>query len=673
MGIRMLKNEKEEWLVGCQVEQEINRYVKKMWGTKSKLGKELLSEEEWKRIKPNEKEAKEMLNGELKNEELDRAIKKLKENKTPGEDLIANEIFKNMNQQSRGRVLKMLEQCRTESKFPEGWKETELKWIYKKADPSKIMNYRPIALTDTLYKLYTRIMTERLEKVIETYGVVTDLQNGFRSDRSCMAAVMTLNIIMARRLAQEERKPFYVAYIDISKAYDTVDHETLWQVLQESGISGTWLDNLKELYKNNYLRSYTPMGKTRAIKMERGIRQGCPLSPLLFALYANPIAIAMERVNKQKGKEPAMLMYADDMVVWGDTEKEVQEKLQVTVDMMEKLGLQISLEKTEVQYNKWAQEQVKGEGIEISTAERIEKVPYKNPKQALRYLGTWSTANMETSKGMELLKEKMENRLDKIRGIRGNPSTKVKLIRSRIVSTWNYTSAVQPMEQEMINEWGKQFYSAITMGDMQGFRGDLVYEATTRTGLGMTKLKEEYEKNRIRTLKQIMEAGERMKGRGQTPWAQKLLMEEMNKENPCMEVIKEMKTILKELGLTWTKTEEKYKAWKEQFQSEQMQGGKRDFALPLSKAQVKIGKHKIPLSMIDYFQKTAMGEDMHILDPFLLLLLLLSILPIFAPYVPVLFFVSVVLLSVWLFLLFPTALLLSLLFSIFSKAFLLPL
>ena len=70
-----------------------------------------------------------------------------------------------------------------------------------------------------------------------------------------------------------------------------------------------------------------------------------------------------------------------------------------------------------------------------------------------------------------------------------------------------------------------------------------------------------------------------------------------------------MKTILKELGLTWTKTEEKYKAWKEQFQTEQMQGGKRDFTLPLSKAQVKIGKHNIPLSMIDYFQKTAIGED----------------------------------------------------------------
>ena len=168
-------------------------------------------------------------------------------------------------------------------------------------------------------------------------------------------------------------------------------------------------------------------------------------------LYANPIAVAMERVNKQEGKEPAMLMYADDMVVWGDTEVEVKEKLQVTVDMMEKLGLQISLEKTEVQYNKWAEEQVKGQEIEINTADRLERIPYRDPKQGLRYLGTWSTANMETNKGMELLKEKMAMRLDKIKEIRANPSTKVKLIRSRIVSIWNYTAAVQPMEHTTIS------------------------------------------------------------------------------------------------------------------------------------------------------------------------------------------------------------------------------
>ena len=137
-----------------------------------------------------------------------------------------------MNQQNRHRLLEMLEKCRQESEFPQGWKETELKWIYKKADPTKISNYRPIALTDILYKIYTRIMTERLEQVLEKYGVLTDLQNGFRSDRSCMAAIMALNIIMARRSKSNKvngetipGRPFYVAYIDISKAYDTGSHE----------------------------------------------------------------------------------------------------------------------------------------------------------------------------------------------------------------------------------------------------------------------------------------------------------------------------------------------------------------------------------------------------------------------------------------------------------------
>ena len=261
-----------------------------------------------------------------------------------------------MGIEERTKVLQLLEQCRKESEFPQGWKETELRWIYKKADPSKIENYRPIALTDTLYKLFTRIMTERLEEVIETYGILTEVQNGFRSDRSCMSAIMVLNIMMARRLRQE--KPFHVAYIDISKAYDTVSHEKLWEILRRSGISGKWLENLMELYRSNHLRSLTPMGKTRSVEMKRGIRQGCP-RPLLFALYANPIAIAMERANRRKGNEPAMLMYADDMVVWGETEEEVKEKLQMAVGTMERLCLKISVEKTEIQHNRYVENKKK--------------------------------------------------------------------------------------------------------------------------------------------------------------------------------------------------------------------------------------------------------------------------------------------------------------------------
>ena len=69
------------------------------------------------------------------------------------------------------------------------------------------------------------------------------------------------------------------------------------------------------------------------------------------------------------------------------------------------------------------------------------------------------------------------------------------------------------------------------------YRKDMVYELKDRAGMGMVKLEEEYQRNRLRTIKQIMEAGERMKGRGQVPWAQKLLLEEINETQPCMKVI----------------------------------------------------------------------------------------------------------------------------------------
>ena len=103
--------------------------------------------------------------------------------------------------------------------------------------------------------------------------------------------------------------------MDISKAYDTVDHGKLWQVLASLGIKGTWLENMKELYNNNIIKSITPYGKTKGVAVRRGIRQGCPLSPLLFALYVEPITRAMKKVNPRPEEEPSMLAYADDMAV----------------------------------------------------------------------------------------------------------------------------------------------------------------------------------------------------------------------------------------------------------------------------------------------------------------------------------------------------------------------
>jgi hypothetical protein len=128
-----------------------------------------------------------------------------------------------------------------------------------------------------------------------------------------------------------------------------VNHEQLWKICKALGIEGQWLENLKEMYKDTKLRALTAHGLTKVLEMKRGIRQGCPLSPVLFALCIQPIAERLEEEMKGSGlhKEgkPNMMFYADDMVLWGESKEELKTKMGTVIDTMEKLGLQISVEK----------------------------------------------------------------------------------------------------------------------------------------------------------------------------------------------------------------------------------------------------------------------------------------------------------------------------------------
>jgi len=128
--------------------------------------------------------------------------------------------------------------------------------------------------------------------------------------------------MIARRM--KEKKPFYMACLDISKAYDTVDHQTLWQVCELLGITGKWLENVRELYTDTYIRAIGTEGMMEKVKTVRGIKQGCPMSPKLFAIYVQTIATALGGILEQKEDEPNMLMYADDMVLWADSEEELK-------------------------------------------------------------------------------------------------------------------------------------------------------------------------------------------------------------------------------------------------------------------------------------------------------------------------------------------------------------
>lgn len=113
-------------------------------------------------------------------EKIDRALTRLKKNKTVGEDSIRNEAWLNADKKTKEKLRTILEKIGNGEDIPEGWKEGWIFPIFKKGDRKKAENYRGITLMDTGYKILAMIIEERLRKETERLGILPETQAGFR-------------------------------------------------------------------------------------------------------------------------------------------------------------------------------------------------------------------------------------------------------------------------------------------------------------------------------------------------------------------------------------------------------------------------------------------------------------------------------------------------------------
>ncbi len=176
--------------------------------------------------------------------------------------------------------------CFTIGQLPNSWGKSVITPIHKdsntdKSDPG---NYRGIAITSSLYKLYCCIINCRLSNWVEKNGYLEEEQNGFCKNRSTVDQLLSFTSIIETRRAK--RLDTYVAYIDFSKAYDKINRSLLWNKLNCIGLEGNILNAVKSLYNN--VSCCVKLGNgnmTDWFPVSTGLRQGCLLSPLLFFMY----------------------------------------------------------------------------------------------------------------------------------------------------------------------------------------------------------------------------------------------------------------------------------------------------------------------------------------------------------------------------------------------------
>ncbi len=174
--------------------------------------------------------------------------------------------------------------------------------IYKKDDETLFTNYRPISLLPSISKIFEKVIFKQLYHYFQSNKLFYNSQYGFRSQHSTeLAALEVIDRIM---LSMDKNDIPINVYIDLSKAFDTLDHDILLHKLSYYGINGTSLNLMKSYLSGRKQFVEIDNVKSETIEIKTGVPQGSILGPLLFIIYINDIALSSNMID--------FIIYADD-------------------------------------------------------------------------------------------------------------------------------------------------------------------------------------------------------------------------------------------------------------------------------------------------------------------------------------------------------------------------
>ena len=224
-------------------------------------------------------------------------------------------------------------------------------FLIRKGSVSNLDDHRGIAVGSALAKLYSIILLKRLDKWAEGNGMRAKGQAGFRNGRGTLDNAFVLNHLIEKYRAK--KKPLYAAFIDFRKAYDSIDRSRLWDCLRGMGINGRILDSLMEMYREVTMAVRVRGELGPEFHANMGVKQGDPLSPLLFGLFIDRIESVFSNILPGVGIQMGnmlvqVLLYADDLVLLAESPAQLQSMLDVLQNFCACNSLTVNVKKSEV-------------------------------------------------------------------------------------------------------------------------------------------------------------------------------------------------------------------------------------------------------------------------------------------------------------------------------------
>jgi len=213
-------------------------------------------------------------------DELNNAIDSLTQGKAPGSDEIPLGLIK-CCKTTLTSVHEVLRQCWEEGAVPQYMRDAKIITLYtNKGERSDCNNYRGISILNIVDKVFAKVILAHLQILAER--VYPESQCGFRAARSTIDMIFSLRQL--QETCEEQRMPLYVAFIDLTKAFDLVSREGLCKILLKIGCPSK-LQSIIEFFRNN-LKGTVQFDRnlSKSFDIRNGAKQGCVLAPTLFGI-----------------------------------------------------------------------------------------------------------------------------------------------------------------------------------------------------------------------------------------------------------------------------------------------------------------------------------------------------------------------------------------------------
>lgn len=298
-----------------------------------------------------------ILNDPITVEEVKKCIRTLKNNKSPGNDMILNEYIKCTQNVMLPLYVKLFNKILNTGHFPKEWLTGVIIPLYKnKGDIKDVNNYRGITLLSCVGKLFTSVLNERLKHFSDVTQAIGESQAGFRSDYSTLDHIFLLKCVID--IFNWKKEKLYCLFVDYKKAFDLVWREGLWYKLVKEKVDGKILNVIRSMYNNIKSCVMLEQQKSNTFICNMGVRQGENLSPLLFAFFVNDIESELIKHNCSylNFKEDLLnnylqllvLMYADDTIILSDSEHGMKQALIALNSYCNDWKLKINCNKTKI-------------------------------------------------------------------------------------------------------------------------------------------------------------------------------------------------------------------------------------------------------------------------------------------------------------------------------------